>query len=653
MSVLKFLEGERRIYRKFPPIKLSEWAVKNLIIQDGPYRGARMRTDVNPYLQSIMDAYGDPRIEEVCVCGSPQTGKTLAMYGCLAYSMERRPGTKMLAMPDDKVLSRVEAEKLLPLIRNSPVLRKLVSKSVSGHLRLVDGSSIFLSSAQAPAQRASITVRDLFLDEEDLYVLMSGKGDTVTDFLERTRSYSFGRKIMRVSKPVGSESSSIWTKITKGVDQLYCYEVKCPRCGQAQFFAETSVKAIKKENGSEADANEIIRLGLGRYECFECHALWTDQDKALAVQAGQWRSVKPGEPTETGAINFEVVKPIERVKSVGFHLPAILSQTVSLSELASRKKLSEASEDNEYRQTQANGDWARPYIPVKCMASASNIMCRVEPWLMARRVPPGAIALTCGIDTQMRGFYYLVLAWMPNQTKYVIDYGQLESFQAVEELVFKRVYPFQETEGEPKGEGKQIWRAAIDSGGSTHDGIYSRTQEVYEFVRQFTSYNTLFATKGASHDQMTAVRWTYLDKMPGKQSAIPLGLALYLLDTNKIKSNMFYWLLNDGVDRPIKLYGQDEEIQPETLHNELVAHLMAERQVLRPDGKTEWKLIDRNNHYLDCLAMACACGDLSWTPSLHHAVMAMEAEAKMASLPMAPMTFQKKSSQRMGKSKLW
>ncbi|MDR1578443.1 MAG: phage terminase large subunit family protein [Deltaproteobacteria bacterium] len=67
-----------------------------------------------------MDTYRDPRInKEVSVGGSPQTKKTQAIYVCLAYSMERRPGSKTLARPDDKELARVKAEKIQPLLRNS------------------------------------------------------------------------------------------------------------------------------------------------------------------------------------------------------------------------------------------------------------------------------------------------------------------------------------------------------------------------------------------------------------------------------------------------------------------------------------------------------------------------------------------------------
>jgi phage terminase large subunit GpA-like protein len=617
---VEFTEGERRLLKRQEPLTVSQWAAKHLIVQDGPYRGAKLKPEVTPYLIDIMDAFDSDEVEQVVVCGAPQTGKTLAMYACLGYSIDRRPGTKMLAMPDDRVSARVEVEKLRPLLKGSPLLNSLVSKMVSGHVRLKEGSSIFLSSAQAPAQRASITVRDLFLDEEDLYAAIAGHGDPVSDFLERTRSYFFGRKIMRVSKPVGDAGSSIWRAMTQGSDVTMAYEVPCPKCGVYQFFAESGVEAI--QTGSlPPSPSDITRLRLGRYRCSGCGALWDDATRDQAVANGRWQPTVVKEAGEDGIQIYELGENVEKPKRVGFHLPAILSRAVSLSELAARSLEAKASEDQEIKQTQVNGDWARPYVPVTIKATESVILSRRDMGLPARVVPAGAVALTCGIDTQKRGFYYLVLAWMPSYVKYVIDYGWLNTFDDVGKLVFEMAYPVQDAAtGEVGSETMDIWRSAIDSGGTMGEGVYSRTEEVYEYVR-LNGFDRLFAIKGVGHDQTPAVTWSILDRLPGIQKPILGGLRLYKLDVSKFKSSVMFALLNDGVRRAIKLYGYDPEDADGGGHGELIAHLLAEHQVRKPDGKLVWVQTKPENHYLDCLVMARACGDVSWSPSLHHELL--------------------------------
>jgi hypothetical protein len=107
-----------------------------------------------------------------------------------------------------------------------------------------------------------------------------------------------------------------------------------------------------------------------------------------------------------------------------------------------------------------------------------------------------------------------------------------------------------------------------------------------------------------------------------------------MVDTGKFKSSLFSALLNDDSARPFYLYGHDPEWADQGgLHDELVAHLMAEKLVRTTAGKMTWVQISRENHYLDCLALALACGDVSWTPSLDHMRMVLERQSMARTAP--------------------
>ncbi|MDR2947171.1 MAG: phage terminase large subunit family protein [Candidatus Adiutrix sp.] len=635
--VFRFTAGERHIFRQRERISVSQWAARNIIVQDGPYRGARMRLDVAPYLAEIMDAWGQDGVEAVAVCGAPQTGKTLALYAALGYAIDRRPATKMLAMPDDNVLRRVETEKLKPLLEASPLLKSLCGKMTSGHIRLKDGSSLFLSSSQSPSQRASITVQDLFLDEEDLYQTLAGKGDPVEDFVERTRSYSHSRKIMRVSKPVGDASSSIWRAVTRDMDMCLAYEAVCPSCHQGQFMVPEGVVALKvNHSGQETapTAREIVRDKLGRYKCRHCGALWNDALRDLAVSRGRWKPVSLDE--EKSAPRFSPAPEIPRARRLGFWLPAVLSRAVSLSEAAAGEVKAEEEVDPEKKQAHVNGLWAMPYSAATVEPDEAVILSRRDFSLPARTVPHGAVALTCGIDTQKVGFYYLVEAWMPNMNRYVIDYGRLAEFDDVNRLIWESAYPVLGPDEKPSGQHLDIWRAAIDTGGTTADGVYTRTEEVYEHVRMY-GHEKLHAAKGASREQSSAVRWSTLDRLPQRQTRIPGGLMLYSVDTAKIKEKIFLLLMDTEARRSIGLYGYDPARENQDgLHDDLAAQLCAERQVRTASGKKVWEQIRKDNHYLDCLMLAEACGDVSWTPSIDHLIKYLEAETQAAAAAPAP-----------------
>lgn len=586
MSGLRFTftSGERHIFRKRPYMPLSDWATVNLIVKDGPYAGARYRKDVNPYLVEIMDTWSQPGVEEVDVAGSAQTGKTLVMHAALAYSIDRRPGPRMLAMQDDDALGKVLSTKLLPMLKASPATRTELRKVKASQITFRDSTALFLASAQSPNQRASISIQDLMLDEEALYRQISGQGVPVAEFLERTRSYSRTRKVLRVSKPIGGDECSIVLALDE-CDEVRHFEVRCPACMDWNRLEESGLVLLEKSNSPQ----EVERRKLGRYKCSQCGYLWSDAMRDRAVDMGRWVADDP----------------VPQPRKVGFHLPAILSRNVSLSEIMAEKMRAEASDAPAVRQQYINGLWALPWRAVEMETREDRVLERLDPDLPPRTVPGDAVALTAGVDVQKRGFWFCVYAWRPDLSSTLIDYGRLPDWDAAHALLHETRYPF-ENDGPRAGESLGLWRAGMDSGGTrTREDVVSRTEEVYNYVRRHGA-GKVFACKGASHASHTPVRATSIDRLPSSRIRIPGGLWLYLLDTHYFKSLIFGRLEPDAR-------------QPLTLHREtdtaFAAQICAEALVRDKNGKLAWVRKNRNNHYLDCTVMASACVDGAWLPS--------------------------------------
>ena len=605
---IRFCEAERRIFARRERLSVSQWASRYLIVQDGIYRGSPLRLDVSPFLAGPMDAFGDPRVREVVVCGSLQVGKTLLLYACLGWAMDYRPGIKMLTMPTRESRDRVVEKKLRPMLQGSPVLRRMVAKYRRENILLRDGTSIELATAESPSQRASITVQDLIVDEEDLY---SGGGDSspLQDFKGRTRSYGDFAKIIRACQPKGDESSSIWRGITEQVDQLMCYEVTCPACRHVQLMDVGHIVVP----GGETDTRLIRSRKLARYRCPHCQYLWSDHSRDLAVAAGRWRPY-----VWTGAA-FEPAPEVRDARSLGFHLPAVLSRFVSLSDLAARRAIAQASDDAAVQRQYYNDDLGLPWSPVELRTDVEHVLERRDPHLPPRTVPHGAVALTCGIDVQKHGFWYLVRAWMPSLASYVIDYGSLSSWDEVATLVFGTWYPVQGPDGTDAGERMPIWRAGIDSGGTETEGVYTRTEEVYMWVRA-NGGGVVHACKGASRPQAAPVRWVIRERMPHNGRPIPGGLRLYLIDSGAFKTTDMGRLLNADSRQPLRFHAEADET--------LASQLCAERLV-RKNGNLVWVREHKDNHLLDCLMLSAATADASWTPSLPHHILQQQAQAHM------------------------
>ena len=580
---LVFIPAEREIFARREILAPSRWASRHIIVQDGMYAGSPVRMDVSPYMPGILDMYARRGVEEIIVCGSLQIGKTLILYICLGWAMDYRPGTKMLAMPTKETRDRVKKDKLLPLIKASPILRRQLHKARTDNLALKNGANIWLSTAESPSQRASITVQDLYLDEEDLYGA-SGHGNAVEDFKGRTRSLGARAKILRVSQPKGDSSSSIWTAITTQVDQLYCYEVQCPVCRTHHLPDLANLMVLE----GEKDPLVIRRKKLARYSCPTCKWQWSDHIRDLAVAAGRWRPYRYSD--ERG---FEPAERVDGLRAVGFHVPAFLARSVSLSALMAKKMLADATDDPKVKMQFANDELGIPDSPVEMQTDSERLLELRQPWLPPRAVPHGAVALICGIDMQKRGFWYLVRAWMPSLASYIIDYGSLESWDDVYCLAFDTWYPVLAEGGLPgwtrdmaqlpadclTGELMPIWRAGLDTGGTETEGVFTRTEEAYLWTRQ-NGQGVVHACKGASHAQTAYVRRVIRERMPHNGKPIPGGLPLYLLDTGNLKTIEFSRLMNPENTQPLRLHAGCDET--------LAAQVASER-LARKGNKLVWE----------------------------------------------------------------
>ena len=283
------------------------------------------------------------------------------------------------------------------------------------------------------------------------------------------------------------------------------------------------------------------------------------------------------------------------------------------------RRILAGSDDPAQQRQYHNDDLGMPWSPVELQTDVDRLLELRDPHLPPRTVPHGAVALTCGIDVQKRGFWYLVRAWMPTMASYVIDYGYLGSWDDVQALVFDTYYPVQGPDGSDVGERMPIWRACIDSGGTETEGVYTRTEEVYMWVRA-NGCGVVHACKGASRPQAAPVRWVVRERMPHNGRPIPGGLRLYLIDSGAFKTTDMGRMLNQDSRQPLRFHAGADET--------LASQLSAERMV-RKNGNLVWVRERKDNHLLDCLVLSAAAADASWTPSLPHYILQLQAQARM------------------------
>ncbi len=602
-EVLIFTEGERRVFRRKERLTTSEWAARYRVVTNGPITG-KWRNETTPYLVDPMDTLDLPHVRRVILMFAPQTGKTQVAFNFLGHMIDADPGPTMYVMPDEKVCKRIARKRIIPMFRGSPRLAALLSPRPDDTTTLavsfINGMDFMMAWATSAAEISSESVKYLIRDEIDKFPDFSGKEADPLSLTEiRTNAYPYTRKILDLSTPA-DESGYIGKAVDQDADEIRHYRAVCPICSadQVMHFGQFSWPETVR------DPREIIRKRLAHYQCEACGMLWDDHLRDLAIQKGYWRAESP----------------VDRPQCVAFQLPAWYSPFVSLSAVVAAylRGLEDPGKLMVFITQHKAQVWKESITPKDEQKLLDTHRTDLPPLVISAR----AVAVTCGIDVQKFGFWFVVRAWAEDLTSWLIQYGFLADFTAVEDLIFHTVYRVQDSD-----KTMEIWRAVMDTGGgATDDEDWTRTEEIYEWIRAVNvKYRTgpgpdrVYGTKGASRPMAGGtqrIKVSVLEKFPHSNRPIPGSLELRLLDSSQFKA-LIHWRLERGLD---EASGGLDASQRFFLHAETgvdyASHLLSEELVRDRRGKKYWKRIRKANHLLDAEILAAAAADNQWLPSL-------------------------------------
>lgn len=593
---ITFTDGERRVFRIPERISTADWADKYRVVVDGG-RKSPWRNALSPCAVGIMDALDAPYIREVYVQAAPQTVKTQAIFNYLMKRIDQEPTSCMIVMPDENLARRFFRRRLIPSIKATPRTAEIISPVMGDITRrsisFVNGMDISGAWAGSPAVLSSDAMEVVILDEMNKYPLPNNDEPNAFDMAkQRTNSFPYTYKIYGGSTPTG-EHGLITEIIKKRADEVRHYFVKCPICGEEQRMIWENISW-----GDTRDPRKVIREKLARYNCKACGMSWDDDMRNRAVLA-------------TMRNGWRCESPIERPRVVAFKLPSWYA--LSMSEAVSA--FLDGQDDPEKLKTWVTQHCAEEWIE-KAIKKSENAVLQRQSIYPALIVPPDVVALTCGIDVQKRGFWFVVRGWTEDLTSWLVQYGYMTTWTDVETLIYSTDYRIHNTQNTMK-----IWRAGIDTGGGEVDeSDWSRTEEVYQWLRQqpMGSAQRVFGIKGASHIRSLAakrIKISRIDTLPGSQKQIPGGLELRLLDTSQYKG-----LIHFRLGRKEATEDTEAESQRFYVHQgvgiDYVKQLLSEEYRLGKGKKYEWKQTYYQNHLLDCEVIAASCADPEWLPSL-------------------------------------
>jgi phage terminase large subunit GpA-like protein len=583
-----------RITRAFyaalrPPAKLrlSEWADRYAMLSsESAANPGRWKTI--PYQRGIMDAFTDPRCEQVTCIKSARIGWTKIVNNVAGFFIHQDPCTMGIVQPTDSDAESYSKEEIAPMIRDTPVLSERVTEAKSrdsGNTilqKLFPGGLLALIGANSPRGFRRVSRRVMLFDETDGYPASAGtEGDPVKLGIKRTEYY-YNRKIGAGSTPTTKGFSRI-EKLWQQSDQRR-YFVPCPVCDCPQVLQWKNFRYKDSAGEPDPEGSHFICEDNG---CKIEHA----KKRWMVEEADRRQLADPNCGYGWIATNPDATAS----RHWGFHIWAAYSFSPNATWAHMAREWIEAQGDKEQLKVFINtwlGELWEDEFQAKVGAEA--LKARAETYDPAI-VPAGAVILVAGVDVQDNRLEVGLYGVGRNEEIWQVSHEALYGDPAQPEVWEQLDKALLRSWRHGKGGMIKLAAAGVDSGGHY-------THEVYQYCRERQKHG-IFALKGASARKKPPISKPTKQDVNFRGQVLKDGVQLFSVGTDTIKTTLYSRFKLEAVGAqyihfnaasPLEFF---EQLTVERLVTRYVKGFPV-REWMKPDGK--------RNEALDCLVYAYA-----------------------------------------------
>jgi phage terminase large subunit GpA-like protein len=475
-----------------------------------------------------MLAVTEPGVHIITAMVCTQLMKTALIENTVGYFIHLDPCPQLLVQPKDEAVEAFSKERITPLIRSTPVLRKLVGtkKTRSAEETLTykayPGGFLAMVGAGSPDNLARRPVRNTYYDEVDKYVV-TREGDPIG--LGDERQATFPQYLsLRACSPTIAGESRIETSYLEG-DQRQA-SVECPHCEHRNFLE--FFRHVQWE--TDADSG-IHKPKTAQIYCEACGTGWNEGERLKAISGDtstiRWHQTAPflccgkhQDPMTAYEAAWKAPEGERPADPVGaawdwwassrhavyrakcgvcgtwavdnehasFTAGKVFSPWPKDAPPKQAKKWLDAKNDNDLRVVFDNTQRGQPHRRQTGRdLKAEDLAARAEKW--PGEVPVGVGLITAGLDTQDDRVEIEFVGWGRNEESwslgYVVVEGDTSSAELWERVDKQLLRIFRRADGREFA----VDAACIDSGGH-------RTNEVYAFSKARLG-RQVWAIKGA------------------------------------------------------------------------------------------------------------------------------------------------------------
>jgi len=579
-----------------PPMRVSEWAAKNIVLVDGPLAGSMWSPAGAPYLVDILDCLSEDHPSQlVTVRKSQQTGASIAALAWVLYVADREPANMLYVVPGIDALRDLNSGKLQPLIdtmqrrMKRDLIAPTVSRSGAGSTTyekvFTRGGRLWLGNANSVMDLSSKTVKKGVKDELSKWEPIPGAQDPEDLFFGRFTAFRASGywKILEISTPEYDTGDPLGEKpghcridrSFKRSDQRF-WHIACPECGTLQY------QRFEYFRIDEAAPHR------SRYSCEGCGHEISEAERRVALRpenGARWVATAP-----------------DGVRHPGFHISGFESLMMSYEAIANdylKQSNSEIGLKGFYNLVLG--------LPFQYRGDAPDhekLLARREEHLKRGHVPGDGLILTAYADVQMRGIWLEIVAWTADRRSYLVDAQYLGGdtdnhanpvFQRLRAETIDRRFP------DAFGGERRLDALGVDAGYRQH--IVAQWVRSNQTLHHETGRDLVFAGKGEDGWARPPLGQPKLVDIDVAGQKIRQGCRLWTIGTWPLKAQIYTMLNKERVASDFANIPHGFCHFPAWADEEYFRQLTAERLVditLKgvSTGK-KWEKM-RGNHFFDC-----------------------------------------------------
>ena len=586
------------------------------------------------------DALDDDQIRVVWLQLGIRMGKTTWGQAAILYRIATR-GTPQLFASPTRTTSVNIASRLYQMVGHCPPLRPRLRPEWQRRQDQIDlaPARIFIGWAGSDASLADVDVDGGHAAEVDKWEHggSATEGDPLARFLDRASNHP-RHKYVAESTPAVRGHSRVEAGREGSTD---CRPwVACPHCGRRQPLSwghgddRGGLEWDKLDGRHDPDHARLT----GRYRCRDCAKKITDRhrarmirsavwipagcgcdDQAAAAAASRWAKGLdrdgPGPWAGWGQADWITGTPDRDGSQAGYQASRLHDLTLTWGELADR--FVRAQQADRQARRQFRNEWeAETWLEARQVAHWETMGRQQMAGYQRGTVPPAAWFLTAGVDVQDDLCYWVLRAWGPGATSWLIDWGlarkpvdaagrtggTTSDLSQLDQVLVDRSWPV--VGGESSAGFPELWaaRIAVDTGYRIHD--------VHSWIRTWPG-DRVCAVAGDQAVRSGFWRVAHLEKNTRTGKPYPGGLRQYQRNVDAFKEDIQdrwsvppdqpgAWLLPQGILQEGRPYLQQVVNEAPTDHTTPRGRAVRSWQLVRPGV---------GNHYWDCEVYARAAAD--------------------------------------------